>query len=224
MAPTTDWNPILRGELDQPYWSELQRFVAEERRHHQVYPPHDEVFAALHRTPYAAVKVLILGQDPYHGAGQAHGLCFSVLPGVKVPASLKNIYRELQDDVGASPVTHGYLASWAKQGVLMLNACLTVRANEPNSHAGKGWEKFTDAAIRAVNDRAGPAVFLLWGSYAQKKAKLIDADRHTVIKGVHPSPLSAANGFFGSKPFSAVNTALEGQGVAPISWQLPTTV
>lgn len=218
------WRAALEPETQKPYWADLTRFVAAERAAHVVMPPAEDVFNAFRFCPLDDVKVLLLGQDPYPTPGVAHGLCFSVLPGVKVPASLKNIYRELQDDVGASPVTHGYLASWAKQGVLMLNACLTVRANEPNSHAGKGWEKFTDAAIRAVNDRAGPAVFLLWGSYAQKKAKLIDADRHTVIKGVHPSPLSAANGFFGSKPFSAVNTALEGQGVAPISWQLPTTV
>lgn len=215
------WRAALEPETRKPYWADLTRFVAAERAAHAVMPPADDVFNAFKFTPLDDVKVLLLGQDPYPTPGVAHGLCFSVLPGVKVPASLKNIYRELQDDVGATPVTHGYLASWAKQGVLMLNACLTVRANEPNSHAGKGWEKFTDAAIRAVNDRAGPAVFLLWGSYAQKKAKLIDAERHTVIKGVHPSPLSAANGFFGSRPFSAVNTALEGHGVGPIDWQLP---
>ncbi|HYH66047.1 MAG TPA: uracil-DNA glycosylase [Urbifossiella sp.] len=216
------WRAALEPETHKPYWADLTRFVAEERAAHAVMPPADDVFNAFKFTPLDDVKVLLLGQDPYPTPGVAHGLCFSVLPGVKVPASLKNIYRELQDDVGATPVTHGYLASWAKQGVLMLNACLTVRANAPNSHAGKGWEKFTDAAIRAVNDRAGPAVFLLWGSYAQKKAKLIDAERHTVIKGVHPSPLSAANGFFGSRPFSAVNAALDGHGVGPIDWQLPT--
>jgi uracil-DNA glycosylase len=186
-------------------------------------PPADDVFNAFKFTPLADVKVLLLGQDPYPTPGVAHGLCFSVLPGVRLPASLRNIYRELEDDVRATPVGHGYLASWARQGILMLNAVLTVRANAPNSHAGKGWEKFTDAAIRAVNDRAGPAVFLLWGSYAQKKAKLIDAARHTVIKGVHPSPLSAANGFFGSRPFSRVNEALEGHGREPINWQLPQT-
>jgi uracil-DNA glycosylase len=215
------WRAALEPETQKPYWADLMRFVAAERAAHAVMPPADDVFNAFKFTPLDDVKVLLLGQDPYPTPGVAHGLCFSVLPGVKVPASLKNIYRELQDDVGATPVTHGYLASWAKQGVLMLNACLTVRANEPNSHAGKGWEKFTDAAIRAVNDRAGPVVFLLWGSYAQKKVKLIDAARHTVIKGVHPSPLSAANGFFGSRPFSAVNTALESHGVGPIEWQLP---
>ncbi len=217
------WRAGLEPETQKPYWADLMRFVTDERAAHAVMPPGGDVFNAFKFTPLDDVKVLLLGQDPYPTPGVAHGLCFSVLPGVKVPASLRNIYRELQDDVGATPVSHGYLAAWAKQGVLMLNACLTVRANEPNSHAGKGWEKFTDAAIRAVNDRTRPAVFLLWGSYAQKKTKLIDAARHTVIKGVHPSPLSAASGFFGSKPFSAVNTALEGHGVAPIDWQLPAT-
>ncbi|MBN9517202.1 uracil-DNA glycosylase [bacterium] len=215
------WKAALEPETHKPYWADLMRFVAAERAAHAVMPPAADVFNAFKFTPLDEVKLLLLGQDPYPTPGVAHGLCFSVLPGVKIPQSLKNVYRELQDDVGATPVTHGYLAAWARQGVLMLNACLTVRANAPNSHAGKGWEKFTDAAIRAVNDRAGPAVFLLWGSYAQKKTKLIDAERHTVIKGVHPSPLSASNGFFGSRPFSAVNTALEEHGVTPIDWQLP---
>lgn len=217
------WRAALDPETRQPYWAELARFVAAERAAHAVMPPAADVFNAFRFTPLADVKLLLLGQDPYPTPNVAHGLCFSVLPGVNIPQSLKNIYRELQDDVGATPVAHGYLAAWARQGVLMLNACLTVRANEPNSHAGRGWEKFTDAAIRAVNDRPKPAVFLLWGSYAQKKAKLIDAARHVVIKGVHPSPLSAANGFFGSRPFSAVNAALEAQGTAPIDWQLPSS-
>jgi uracil-DNA glycosylase len=217
------WRAALEPETHKPYWADLMRVLAAERAAHAVMPPADDVFNAFKFTPLADVKLLLLGQDPYPTPGVAHGLCFSVLPGVKLPASLRNIYRELEDDVGAKPVTHGYLAAWARQGVLMLNACLTVRANEPNSHAGKGWEKFTDAAIRAVNDRAGGAVFLLWGSYAQKKTKLIDEGRHTVIKGVHPSPLSAANGFFGSRPFSVVNTALEAAGMKPIDWQLPAT-
>lgn len=215
------WRAALEPETHKPYWTDLTRFVAAERAAHAVMPPEPDVFNALKFTPLDEVKVLLLGQDPYPTPGVAHGLCFSVLPGVRLPASLRNIYRELQDDVGAKPVTHGYLASWARQGVLMLNAVLTVRANEPNSHAGKGWEKFTDAAIKALNDRPGPCVFLLWGSYAQKKAKLIDGGRHTVIKGVHPSPLSAANGFFGSRPFSAVNNALEAQRTNLIDWQLP---
>lgn len=223
MAVRTDWNPVLRAELAQPYWPVLQQFVAEERSRHTVYPAPEDVFAALHLTPYASVKVLILGQDPYHGAGQAHGLCFSVRPGVKVPPSLRNIYRELQDDVGAKPVPHGCLAAWARRGVLLLNACLTVRANAPNSHAGKGWEKFTDAAMRAVNSLDRTVVFLLWGSYAQKKESLIDTERHVVIKGVHPSPLSANKGFFGSRPFSKVNKSLKAAGEKPIDWQLPET-
>jgi uracil-DNA glycosylase len=215
------WRAALEPETHQPYWTDLMRFVAADRAAHAVMPPAADVFNAFKFTPLAGVKLLLLGQDPYPTPGVAHGLCFSVLPGTKLPQSLKNIYRELEDDVGAKPVPHGYLAAWARQGVLMLNAVLTVRANEPNSHARKGWETFTDAAIRAVNDRPGRAVFLLWGSYAQKKEKLIDAGRHTVIKGVHPSPLSAANGFFGSRPFSAVNAALEATGTTPIDWQLP---
>ncbi len=215
------WRAALEPETREPYWADLMRFVAAERAAHTVMPPENDVFNAFTFTPLDDVKVLLLGQDPYPTPGVAHGLCFSVLPGVKLPASLRNIYRELETDVGATPVKHGYLASWARQGVLMLNAVLTVRAGAPNSHAGKGWETFTDAAIAALNDRPGPCVFLLWGGYAQKKAKRIDSSRHTVITGVHPSPLSAANGFFGSRPFSAVNAALEAAGVAPIAWQLP---
>ncbi len=215
------WRAALEPETRKPYWADLTRFVAAERAAHAVMPPAADVFNAFRFTPLDEVKVLLLGQDPYPTPGVAHGLCFSVLPGVKLPASLRNIYRELESDVGAKPVAHGYLAAWARQGVLMLNAVLTVRASAPNSHAGKGWETFTDAAIAALNDRPAPCVFLLWGSYAQKKAKRIDAARHTVIKGVHPSPLSAANGFFGSRPFSAVNTALEAHGTNSIDWQLP---
>ena len=221
---TTDWNPILKAELEQSYWSELQAFVRDEREHHQVFPPADEVFAALHKTPYADVLVLILGQDPYHGPGQAHGLCFSVRPGVRLPGSLRNIYRELEADLGIPPVKHGYLKSWAERGVLMLNAVLTVRAGAPNSHKGRGWETFTDAVIAAVNALPHRVVFLLWGSFAQKKAASVDAKKHTIIKGVHPSPMSAENGFFGSKPFGKVNAALEASGQAPIDWRLPATV
>jgi len=215
------WRDALEPETHKPYWADLMRFVAEERATHEVFPREPDVFNAFRFTPLELVEVLLLGQDPYPTPGVAHGLCFSVLPGTRLPASLRNIYRELQDDVGARPVQHGYLATWAQRGVLMLNACLTVRANEPNSHAGKGWEKFTDAAIRAVNDQPRPVVFLLWGSYAQKKEKLIDASRHVVIKGVHPSPLSADKGFFGSKPFSKINAALAAAGRKVIDWQLP---
>lgn len=218
------WLAALTPETRQPYWNDLQRFVASERSHHTVYPPAEDVFNAFRYTPLNKVKVFLLGQDPYPGAGQAHGLCFSVRPGVRLPGSLRNIYQELHDDLGIKPVKHGYLASWARQGVLMLNACLTVRADAPNSHAGKGWEKFTDAALRAVNAQKRTIVFLLWGAYAQKKIPLIDQTRHIVIKSAHPSPLSASNGFFGSKPFSKINAALKTAGEKPIDWKLPETV
>jgi uracil-DNA glycosylase len=214
------WLAALNTETHKPYWAELMSFVAHERVTQKVYPPEPDVFNAFRYTPLAGVTAVILGQDPYHGEGQAHGLCFSVRPGVRVPESLKNIYTELQADVGAEPVKHGYLASWARQGVLMLNACLTVRAKTPNSHAGKGWEKFTDAALKAVNELPRPVVFVLWGAYAQKKIPQLDL-RHHILKAAHPSPFSAANGFFGSKPFSKTNDALKAAGQKPIDWQLP---
>ena len=218
--PKTDWNPILRAELEQPYWAELQAFVAQERADHTVYPAPDEVFAALHLTPYSEVKVLILGQDPYHGPGQAHGLCFSVKPGVAPPPSLVNIFREMETDLGLPPPTSGYLEPWARQGVLLLNASLTVRARQSGSHQGKGWERFTDAVIRAVNDKDDTVVFMLWGAFARKKKALIDTDRHVVIESAHPSPLSASNGFFGSRPFSRANAALVAAGREPVDWSL----
>lgn len=218
---TTDWNPVLRAELDQPYWQTLQEFVAAERAAHPVYPAPEEVFAALHLTPYAAVKVLVLGQDPYHGAGQAHGLCFSVRDGVAFPPSLENIFTELVDDLGVARPTSGNLEPWARQGVLLLNATLTVRARTAGSHQGKGWETFTDAAIRAVDDKDDTVVFVLWGAYARKKKALVDTDRHVVIESPHPSPLSAHRGFFGSKPFSRANAALVAAGRAPVDWALP---
>jgi len=218
------WLNALAPEPHKSYWTDLQKFVAEERATHTVFPPVSDVFNAFRYTPLDQVKVLLLGQDPYPGPGHAHGLCFSVRPGVRLPGSLRNIYQELTDDLGIKTPKHGYLASWAKQGVLMLNACLTVRADAPNSHANKGWEKFTDAVITTVNDRKQPVVFLLWGAYAQKKTKLIDESRHVVIKSAHPSPLSAANGFFGSKPFSKINAALTKLGEKPIDWQLPEKV
>ena len=199
---TTDWNPVLRGEFAKPYWPELQAFVAAERQRCTVYPPADEVFAALHLTPYAETKVLILGQDPYHGARQAHGLCFSVRRGVPIPPSLVNIHKELQNDLGIPPPEHGNLEPWAVQGVLLLNTTLTVRAGQATSHAGKGWENFTDQVIRTVAAKDDHVVFILWGSHARKKRALIDAGRHTIIESAHPSPLSAHNGFFGSRPFS----------------------
>ena len=214
------WLKVLAPEFEKPYWSELQTFVAEERKAHQVFPPADEVYSAFELTPYESVRLVILGQDPYHDDGQAHGLCFSVKPGVPAPPSLANMYKELKADLGCKIPNNGYLVPWAKQGVLMINAVLTVRAHTPNSHKDHGWETFTDAVIRAVSDRTDPAVFLLWGKYAQKKKKLIDGKRHTVIEGAHPSPLSAKL-FFGSKPFSKVNDALGALGKPVIDWQIP---
>ena len=221
MAPRTDWNPILRPEFAKPYWGDLQRFVTDERAHHEVYPPPDEVFAALHQTPYEAVKVVILGQDPYHGPGQAHGLCFSVRPGVARPPSLRNIFKELADDAGVTPPDHGCLDAWAEQGVLLLNTTLTVRAHQAASHQGKGWETFTDEVIRAVDAKSEGVVFILWGAAARKKKVLVDRTRHAVIESAHPSPLSAHNGFFGSRPFSRTNAALEDAGREPVDWRIP---
>ena len=219
LAPS--WHAALDPETRKPYWPELAKFVGEERKKFSVFPPAPDVFNAFRYTPLNEVKVLLLGQDPYPTPGQAHGLCFSVRPGVRLPGSLRNIYQELSDDLGFKPVKHGYLVHWAREGVLLLNACLTVREGAPNSHAGKGWEKFTDAAIHAVSAQKRTVVFLLWGAYAQKKIPLIDQKRHVIIKSAHPSPLSAANGFFGSKPFSKVNAALKAAGEEPINWQLP---
>lgn len=214
------WREPLAAELAQPYLAKLGAFVAAERAAHSVYPPEGQVFIALELTPFAAVRVVILGQDPYHGPGQAHGLAFSVGYGVPVPPSLVNIFKELRSDLGIAPPSHGHLTNWARQGVLLLNTVLTVRAAEANSHKGKGWEQLTDAIIRAVSAREQPAVFVLWGSPAHKKAALIDGSRHHVIRSVHPSPLSARNGFFGSRPFSQVNAALAAQGQPPIEWDL----
>jgi uracil-DNA glycosylase len=217
----TDWNPILRAEFAKPYWPPLMEFVAGERAAQAVYPPKDQVFAALHLTSFANTKVLLLGQDPYHGPGQAHGLCFSVKPPTAPPPSLVNMYKELAADVGFVAPKHGCLTSWARQGVLLLNTTLTVRAHEAASHQKKGWETFTDEVIRAVSSKAEPVVFILWGASARKKRTLIDVSRHTIIESAHPSPLSAHNGFFGSKPFSATNEALVANGLVPIDWQLP---
>ena len=219
--PKTDWNPVLRAEFAKPYWKDLQSFVHAERTRHEVFPPHDEVFAALHLTPHTEVKVLLLGQDPYHGPGQAHGLCFSVRPPVAPPPSLQNIFTELASDLGIEPPNHGSLRHWATQGVLLLNATLTVRAHKAGSHQKQGWETFTDEVIRAVNDKEELVVFILWGSYARQKKKLIATDRHHVIESPHPSPLSAHRGFFGSKPFSRANEALVAAGREPVDWALP---
>lgn len=215
------WQPILKGETEQPYYRQLQEFLARERELHTVFPPEHEVFAALELTPYEQVNVLLLGQDPYHDHNQAHGLCFSVRPGIRPPPSLMNIFRELRNDVGFRIPNHGYLVPWARQGILLLNAVLTVRAHQPNSHRNKGWEVFTDAIIRAVSARDSPVVFVLWGSYAQKKLKLIDTEKHFIVQSAHPSPLSAERGFFGSRPFSRINGALRQAGKPEIDWQLP---
>ena len=218
--PATDWNPLLRDQFDEPYWHDLQAFVAEERSRHTVYPPHDEVFAALHLTPFSDVKVVILGQDPYHGPRQAHGLAFSVRPGVRIPPSLRNIHQELHDDLGVEIPDHGSLEPWARRGVLLLNTSLTVRAGQAGSHAGKGWETFTDEVIDVVSARAEPVVFVLWGAHARRKRERIDAGRHAIVESPHPSPFSAASGFFGSRPFSRANDALVERGREPVDWRL----
>lgn len=216
------WHGVLAEELEKPYFKKLAQFLDAERREHQIFPPEDDVFSAFKLTPYEEVRVLLLGQDPYHDVGQAHGLCFSVRPGVPPPPSLANMYKEALSDVpGFTVPPHGCLTSWARQGVLLLNAVLTVRAHTPNSHKNRGWETFTDAVIRKVNDGREGVVFVLWGGYAQKKEKLIDARRHTILKAAHPSPLSARNGFFGSKPFSSINAALRTRGAKEIDWRLP---
>ncbi len=215
------WRPILASETEQPYFAALERFLAGERETHTVFPPEADVFNALRLTPFNSARVFVLGQDPYHDEGQAHGLAFSVRPGVKPPPSLKNIFKELRDDLGCPLPNNGYLVPWAKQGVLLLNAVLTVRAHEPNSHKDRGWERFTDAVIRAVSQKPNPVVFVLWGAYAQKKVTLIDVSRHTIIQSAHPSPLSARNGFFGSRPFSRINAALRATDTQEIDWCLP---
>ncbi len=214
------WMEVLAPEFDRPHWAELAAFVDEERRLAEVFPPEDEVFSAFRVTPCDRANVLILGQDPYHGRGQSHGMCFSVRPGVRTPPSLMNIFKELETDIpGFERPGHGCLLHWAEQGILLLNAVLTVRAHEPNSHKGRGWEQFTDAVIRALNDRPTPVVFVLWGSYANKKASLIDEDRHTVIEAAHPSPLSARH-WWGNRSFSRINAALAGAGLQEIDWSL----
>lgn len=214
------WRAALAGEFSRAYFLQLREFLADERARHQVFPPEADLFNAFKAAPFDQVKVLLLGQDPYHDDGQAHGLCFSVRPGVRTPPSLVNMFKELKADLGCKIPNNGNLVPWAEQGVMLLNAVLTVRAHEANSHKNRGWETFTDAVIRVLNDREDPVVFVLWGAYAQKKGKLIDATRHPVLTAAHPSPLSAMK-FFGCRPFSAINHELEKLGKTPIDWQLP---
>ncbi|MCM8730977.1 uracil-DNA glycosylase [Hephaestia sp. GCM10023244] len=223
------WLAPLASEFDQPYMAALRQFlVAEKAAGKHIFPRGSEWFRALDLTPIERVRVVIIGQDPYHGPGQAHGLCFSVKPGVRVPPSLVNIYKELEADLGIARARHGFLEHWAEQGVLLLNAVLTVEAGRAASHQGRGWERFTDTVIRLVNARETPVAFLLWGAYAQKKAAFVDSvdkgGRHLVLKAPHPSPLSAHNGFFGSRPFSKINAFLEATGQPPIDWALPESV
>lgn len=217
------WQTILTDEFEKEYYQKLRNFLKKEYTTQKIHPDMYHIYEALELTPYEKVKVVILGQDPYHGVNQAHGLSFSVQPGVKIPPSLNNIYKELQSDLGISPVKHGNLVSWAKQGVLLLNTVLTVREGQAYSHRGKGWEILTDKIIEKLNEREKPIVFILWGKPAQEKMKMIDKSRHIILTSAHPSPLSAHRGFLGSKPFSKTNDALMALGETPIDWQLPET-
>jgi len=218
------WQTILTDEFEKEYYQKLRNFLKKEYTTQKIHPDMYHIYEALELTPYEKVKVVILGQDPYHGVNQAHGLSFSVQLGVKIPPSLNNIYKELQSDLGISPVKHGNLVSWAKQGVLLLNTVLTVREGQAYSHRGKGWEILTDKIIEKLNEREKPIVFILWGKPAQEKMKMIDKSRHIILTSAHPSPLSAHRGFLGSKPFSKTNDALMALGETPIDWQLPETV
>lgn len=217
---TNDWAPALSPEYKKEYYKKLFDFIGSEYATHQIFPPGDDIFNAFHLTPLSNVKCVIIGQDPYHDVGQAHGLCFSVKPGIDIPPSLVNIYKELETDLGCYIPNNGYLVKWASQGVLMLNAVLTVRAHQAASHQGKGWEEFTDAAIRIVNEQDRPIVFLLWGSFAQNKAKMLNNPKHLILKAPHPSPLSAYRGFFGCRHFSLANEFLKSNGIEPIDWQI----
>ena len=223
-AISNDWLEPLRPEFSKAYYASLYKKVKEEYSRYVVYPPSDDVFNAFALTPLSKVKVVILGQDPYHGDGQAHGLCFSVRPGVAIPPSLRNIYQELHDDLGCRIPNNGYLEKWAVQGVLMLNTVLTVRAHEPGSHKGIGWEEYTDAVLGILNRQDRPIVYILWGSPAQQKEKMLDNPGHLILKSPHPSPLSAYRGFFGSRPFSRTNAFLEENGLDPIDWQIEDIV
>ncbi|UJA79195.1 uracil-DNA glycosylase [Bacillus cereus] len=216
-----DWGPLLAPEFEKEYYRKLADFLKEEYSTHVVYPKKEDIFNALEYTSYENTKVVILGQDPYHGPNQAHGLSFSVQPGIKTPPSLLNMYKELRDEYGYDIPNNGYLVKWAEQGVLLLNTVLTVRQGEANSHKGKGWEHFTDRVIELLNEREKPVIFILWGRHAQAKKKLITNTKHHIIESVHPSPLSARRGFFGSKPYSKVNTILANMGEREIDWEIP---
>ncbi|CEO32114.1 Uracil-DNA glycosylase (UDG) [[Clostridium] sordellii] len=216
-----DWDELLKGEFEKPYYLELREFLKNEYSTKIIYPNMYDIFNALKYTSYKDTKVLILGQDPYHGENQAHGLAFSVKPGVKTPPSLLNMYKELNSEYGCFIPNNGFLVPWTEQGVLLLNTALTVRAHEANSHKGKGWEIFTDNIIKLLNERHDPVIFVLWGNNARSKKKLIDTQKHYIIESAHPSPLSASRGFFGSKPFSKINEILISLGKTPIDWQIP---
>ncbi|WP_373598766.1 uracil-DNA glycosylase [Paraclostridium bifermentans] len=216
-----DWDVVLEGEFEKPYYLELREFLKEEYSTRIIYPNMNDIFNALKYTSYKDTKILILGQDPYHGENQAHGLAFSVKPGVKTPPSLLNMYKELRDEYDCFIPNNGYLVPWTEQGVLLLNTALTVRAHEANSHKGKGWEIFTDNVIKKLNERDEPVIFILWGNNARSKKKFIDTDKHYIIESAHPSPLSASRGFFGSKPFSKANEILTSLGKGTIDWQIP---
>lgn len=215
-----DWGPLLKEEMEKPYYQELRRLLVEEYRHYTVYPDMYHIFEALHQTPYEKVKAVILGQDPYHGPGQAHGMAFSVLPGVPLPPSLRNIYQEMNTDLGIPPANTGYLMNWAKEGVLLLNTTLTVRQGSPMSHSKIGWEVFTDRIISLLDKKEDPVVFLLWGGHARSKKKLLKNENHLILEAPHPSPLSAYRGFFGCRHFSRTNDFLEGRGLGQINWKV----
>ena len=219
-AIDNDWLSRIGDEFKKPYYLELSEFIETEYIHNIIYPSSEDIFNAFHYTPLSKVKVVILGQDPYHNEGQAHGLCFSVKPDVAIPPSLINIYKELKDDLGCYIPNNGYIKKWADQGVLLLNTVLTVRAHQANSHQGKGWEKFTDAVIEAVNREDRPIVFILWGRPAQMKKRMLNNPKHLILEAPHPSPLSSYRGFFGSKPFSTTNTYLKSNGINTIDWQI----
>ena len=215
------WDDVLKEEFEKEYYQKLRRFLIDEYRNYTIYPPMNDIFNAFKATPYEKVKVVILGQDPYHEPGQAHGMAFSVKKGVKTPPSLVNIYKEMKDDLGIEPVNHGYLMHWAEQGVLLLNTCLTVREHKANSHKNRGWEKLADAVVEKLNDREKPVVFILWGANAKARAGLITNPQHLILTGAHPSPLSAYNGFYGGRYFSKANDFLKASGEEPVDWKLP---